>query len=68
MVASFFLPIREVRGKFRTWIMKRAFLFFIVITIQSCAVTKGWEVYAMQEPNGKAYLKEMEFKESFRPE
>jgi len=48
--------------------MKRTFLFFIVITIQSCAVTKGWETHAVQEPNGKVYLKEMKFKESFRPE
>jgi len=43
--------------------MKQMYLFFIVIIlIQSFAVTKGWETYAVQEPNGKAYLKEMKFK------
>lgn len=36
--------------------------------IQSCTVAKGWENYAVQEPDGKAYLKEMKFKESFKPE
>ena len=49
--------------------MRQSYLFFIVIIlIQSCAVTKGWETYAVQEPNGKAYLKEMKFKKSFQPE
>ena len=49
--------------------MKKILVALLIINlIQACTVAKGWEHYAVQEPGGKAYLKEMQFKKSFKPE
>lgn len=51
--------------------MKKFILFFsviILIQLQSCNVTKGWQSYAIKEHNGRSYLKNMKFKNSFQSE
>lgn len=41
---------------------------FLLLQLQSCNVLKGWQSYSVQEPNGRSYLKDMKFKESFKSE
>jgi hypothetical protein len=49
--------------------MKKISIFFlIVIFLVSCNVIQGWQSFAIQEPNGRAYLKDMKFKKSFKSE
>ncbi len=50
-------------------IMKKILIFLLMCYLaQGCILIRGWEYYAVDEPGGRAYLKDMKFKDSFEPE
>ncbi len=49
--------------------MKKILIFLLMCYLaQGCILIRGWEYYAVDEPGGRAYLKDMKFKDSFEPE